>query len=144
MVEKLKRMTHEEIMAKIEKDKLERRISIFSLLENNAILDEDGYPTKAACDVIRLWHWSDPKGWFRFINSVWHLKSFGWDEGEEPHDWKPDTVTYRYHLSTAGWSGNEAVIRAMEENVDLWEYNWVQSRRGGHYIFELRDYAEED
>jgi hypothetical protein len=24
----------------------------------------------------------------------------------------------------------------------MWHLNWVQSRRGGHYIFELKDFDE--
>jgi hypothetical protein len=44
---------------------------------------------------------------------------------------------HRYYISTAGWSGNESIIYAMQENNLMWSLNWVQSRRGGHYIFEL-------
>lgn len=132
----------EQIDAKLEKDKAETKAAIFNLIEHNPMLDDDGYPTQAALDVIEMWHWSDAKGWFTFIKSLWHLKSFGWTEGIEDHDWKPDGKTYKYHISTAGWSGNESIIRAMERNYMLWEFNWEQSRRGGHYIFELRDYAD--
>ena len=139
----MKRLLLEELTAKLEKDKTESKTAIFHLMETNPMLDDDGYPTQVALDIIQLWHWTDPKGWFKFIESLWHLKSFGWSEGELPHDWKPDTMSYQYHLSTAGWSGNEAIIRAMEENCDMWESNWVQSRRGGHYIFELRDFDDE-
>lgn len=137
------RPTMEELTAKLEKDKAEAKAAIFHLIETNRMLDDDGYPTAAALDVVRLWHWTDAKGWFKFIESLWHLKSFGWSEGELPHDWEPDTMSYQYHISTAGWSGNEAIIRAMEENRDMWELNWVQSRRGGHYIFELRNFDDE-
>lgn len=144
MTERRKRPSIDEIMAIMEKDKEERKTSIFHLMSTNPMLDEDGYPTQAALDIVEMWHWSDPKGWFKFIESLWAMKYFGWAEGETPHDWKPNTVTYIYEISTAGWSGNEAIIRAMQENVDSWEFNWVQSRRGGHYIFELRDYGEDD
>ena len=144
MVEKFKMPSVEELMMKMEKDIAESKTAIFHLMSTNPMLDEDGYPTQAALDIIQLWHWSDPKGWFAFIKSLWAMKSFGWSEGEAPHDWKPNTVTYLYEISTAGWSGNEAIITAMEENIDLWHFNWVQSRRGGHYIFELRDYGDEE
>jgi hypothetical protein len=43
----------------------------------------------------------------------------------------------RFDISTAGWSGNESLIRAMEKNSFMWATTWVQSRRGGHYIFEI-------
>lgn len=47
-----------------------------------------------------------------------------------------DRPIIRYTFSTGGWSGNEDLIRAMEQNWMIWSLTWVQSRRGGHYIFE--------
>jgi hypothetical protein len=91
---------------------------------------------------VRIWHWSDSKGWFDFIKSIWHFASWGWSEGEADHDWRKDEKVYQYHISTAGWSGNESIIREMEQNSMMWHLTWVQSRRGGHYIFELRDNDE--
>ena len=143
MIEKYKRPTMEELTAKLEKDKLEAKTAILHLIETNKMMDEDGYPSDAALDIIQLWHWSDPKGWFKFIESIWHLKSWGWTEGKKPDDWEQGKLVYRYDISTAGWSGNESIIRAMEKNDMMWHFNWVQSRRGGHYIFELRDFEDE-
>ena len=104
---------------------------------DNDMLDEDGYPTDDALILIQNWHWSDDKGWFEFINSIWYLKSWGWHEGE-CEDYGGE-MSYRYHISTGGWSGNEDIIRAMQDTQMLWATTWVQSRRGGHYIFELRN-----
>lgn len=98
--------------------------------------DEDGYPTEAAIEIIENWPYDDIKGWFDFIGSIWHLKDWGWTEVEEKHDYL-DKMVHRYYISTAGWSGNESLIRAMENNKFFcWTLTWVQSRRGGHYIFE--------
>lgn len=105
------------------------------------VLDEDGYPTDYALDLIEMWHWSNPKGWFDFINSIWHLKGWGWNESEIIDEVSGKEV-HSYDISTAGWSGNESIIKAMERNGMMWHLNWVQSRRGGHYIFQLRDIAE--
>lgn len=102
------------------------------------LLDEDGYPTEYALDLIEKWHFTDDKGWFEFIKELWHLRSWGWSEGEEPPGWNNNEKIYQYDISTAGWSGNESIIRAMERNTMLWHLTWVQSRRGGHYIFQLR------
>ena len=143
MVEKFKLPSMEELREKMERDKEESKTAIFHLMSTNPMLDEDGYPTQAALDIIQLWHWTDPKGWFKFIESLWAIKSFGWSEGETRHDYYKDKIVYLYEISTAGWSGNEAIIRAMEQNVDMWEMNWVQSRRGGHYIFELKDFGDD-
>lgn len=130
----------EELNAKMEKDIEDSKSAIFNLIQHNELLDEDGYPTDAALDIIQLWHWSDAKGWFRFIESIWHLKSWGWSEGTQPDELYPEEWVYLYNISTAGWSGNEAIIGAMQKNRMLWHLNWVQSRRGGHYIFELKDF----
>jgi hypothetical protein len=102
------------------------------------MFDEDGYPTDDALFLVEKWHWSEEKGWFDFIKSIWHMVSYSWNEGYEPNEWKNGELSYRYYISTIGWSGNEAIIRAMEKNDMLWFFTWVQSRRGGHYIFELR------
>ncbi len=102
-------------------------------------LDEDGYPTDVALDRIKYWPYNDPKGWFEFIFSIWHFGPWGWKEKDEPHDWKENTMVHRYYISTSGWSGNEDIIRAMQQNHVLWSDTWVQSRCGGHYIFEMKD-----
>jgi hypothetical protein len=109
-------------------------------------LDDDGYPTDDALFLIENWHWSDSKGWFEFIKSIWWARDWGWTEGEEPHDWDENKKVYRYNISTGGWSGNENIIRAMEKNGGgfFWHLNWVQSRRGGHYIFERKDFDDEE
>jgi hypothetical protein len=59
------------------------------------------------------------------------MSSWGW------HELKEDDRT-TYSISTAGWSGNEGIIKAMQGNI-LWSLFWVSSRRGGHYEFEVRD-----
>lgn len=133
----------EELHRKLEEDKLKAKLRVEELLKED-LLDEDGYPTEAALEIVELWHWSDTKGWFEFIKSIWHLASWGWSEGlEPPEGWNQDKHTYQYHISTAGWSGNESIIRAMQANEMMWHLNWVQSRRGGHYIFELREFEDD-
>ena len=101
----------------------------------NKYLDEDGYPTEEALIEIENWSYNDPKGWFKFIENIWHLRSWGWSEVRKAYLDSPDKI--EYHISTAGWSGNEDIIRAMQENNILWSDTWVQSRRGGHYILSL-------
>lgn len=103
----------------------------------NEYLDEDGYPTEEALIEIENWSYNDPKGWFKFIENIWHLRSWGWSEVRKAYLDSPDKI--EYHISTAGWSGNEDIIRAMQENNILWSDTWVQTRRGGHYIFEIKD-----
>lgn len=117
------------------------------LLDKGDFLDDDGYPTDDALEIIKLWHWDDARGWFKFIESLWAYHDWGWKEKDEPHEWEDlkqykDKTVHRYYISTAGWSGNESIIRAMQKNDFMWHLNWVQSRRGGHYIFELREFDD--
>lgn len=139
--------THEEMMARIRRD-YEQSIAdwkeYYCSKQDFDFLDEDGYPTENALELIEKWHFFDAKGWFDFIEKLWHFGDWGWSEKDEPHAWKENTLVHRFHISTGGWSGNESIIRAMEKNGMMWHLNWVQSRRGGHYIFELKEFNDEN
>ena len=116
---------------------------MISELMQNELLDEDGYPTDDALEIVRLWHWNDPRGWFDFIKSIWYFSSWGWHEGEADHEYKKGEKVYRYNISTAGWSGNESIIDIMQSTEMMWHLNWVSSRRGGHYVFELHEFKDD-
>ena len=137
----VKRYNKEEIDNQIEADKADAKSRIDGLLCED-MLDEDGYPSEAALEIVRIWHWTDAKGWFEFIKSIWHLASWGWHEGEAIDEISSEKV-WQYNISTAGWSGNESIIREMQKNAFMWHLNWVQSRRGGHYIFELKEFTDD-
>lgn len=110
--------------------------------EFNQYLHEDGYPTEEALmktEVCNCTTDEDFVTFFEFLESLWHLKSWGWyseefNEGERKG--------LRYCLSTAGWSGNESLIGAFQRNEYLWCETWVCSRKGAHYEFEF--YFEEE
>jgi hypothetical protein len=108
------------------------------IIRTRVLIDEDGYPTKWAGLVIRLWPFDQPTEWFEFIHDLWYLKSWGWHEKITRREIFDDEEVRQYHISTAGWSGNEYLIEQMEKNWMLWGNTWVQSRRGGHYIFEVQ------
>ena len=108
-------------------------------LADQDLLDDDGYPTEISLNAIRDWHWSDADGWFEFIKSVWWMPTWGWDDKTESDEFDSDKIVRRIYMSTGGWSGNESCIRAMQDNHMMWHLNWLQSRRGGHYTFQLRD-----
>lgn len=137
----------EAAMQELEQDIAKNKRIIFDLIEHNELQDDDGYPTEAALKAIEIWHWDDAKGWFKFIEDLWAYRSWGWKEVDGPHEWSDleqykDKVVHRYYISTAGWSGNESIIGAMQDNSMMWHLNWVESRRGGHYIFELKEFDE--
>ena len=111
---------------------------------NQDFLDEDGYPTDHALELIENWPFRDARGCFEFVKDLWYSADYGWRETDEPHEIWPERMVHRYYISTCGWSGNESIIRALENNKNwIWTLNWVQSRRGGHYIFELKEFNDE-
>ena len=140
----------DEMMQKVEKEIAEKKARVKFLLGDGDFLDEDGYPTEQALEIVEKWHWDDISGWFKFIEGLWAYHDFGWDEKDELHEWSDkltkykDRIVHRYYISTAGWSGNESIIHAMQRNEMMWHLNWVQSRRGGHYIFEEYHLASDD
>ncbi len=131
-----------ELHRKLEEDKAIAKEHIANLMDEPH-LDEDGYPTEAALEIVRICHWSDSRGWFEFIKSIWYMSSWGWSESDADHEYIKDSKVHVYNISTAGWSGNESIIREMQNSNMMWHLNWVQSRRGGHYIFELREFKDE-
>lgn len=106
-------------------------------------LDEDGYPTEAALEKIEKWDYKD--GWtelLAFVRGLWVHRKYCWSMEKNVTTF--DTPNYKivvdvYHMSTAGWSGNESIIRALEKNWMFWTFCWEQSKRGGHYIFHVKN-----
>lgn len=105
-------------------------------------LDEDGYPTEEALDKIARWPYTD--GWtelLAFVRELWAYNEF-WRE--EKNVTTIDMPNYKivadvYKVSTAGWSGNESIISALQKNWLFWMFCWEQSNRGGHYIFHVKN-----
>jgi hypothetical protein len=66
-----------------------------------------------------------------FIEQIWWASEWGYClKGKR---------VKRLYLSTGGWSGNEEIISALHDNFMFWSMCWKQSRRGGHYIFEIKE-----
>lgn len=125
-------------MKMVEEKLFTSKMMIDTLMQND-MLDDDCYPTEDALTIIREWTFQMPsRELFEFIKSIWWMADWGWKECEVI-DEKTGETNYCYYISTGGWSGNEGIIEAMQENkYFFWYQHWVQSRRGGHYIFELR------
>lgn len=120
---------------KLQKMQFELQLEYFK--EHCEATDEDGYPTQDALNLIENWHYTDPVNWFEFIHSIWYISDWGWSSDVIDHRWKEGTKVLEFQMSTAGWSGNESLIKAMEKNKMLWYLTWQESKRGGHYIFEV-------
>ena len=96
-------------------------------------MDIDGYPDEEELKKIETWDWHDPSGLLEFVHDRWKYADRGY--------WSQDGNLYS--ISTAGWSGNEDLLAALERNTFFWMFNWMSSRRGGHYEFEVKDFKEE-
>lgn len=106
--------------------------------KNNLILHpefDSGYPTESTLEIIKNWPFKD-KSSFRdlleYVREAWQYPNY--------FEIKPDLANglIQYHISCGGWSGNEDLICALMNNNIFWALCWVQSRRGGHYIFEIK------
>ncbi len=104
--------------------------------------DAEGYPTEETLKTIR--EWPSGRGWafldlMEYVRRVWKYGEPYFNSQDTVDDLFPDTPTKRYAISTGGWSGNEDIIGALKENRLFWAMCWMEERRGGHYIFELRE-----
>lgn len=99
--------------------------------------DSDGYPTEESLERIEKWPHEDHAGLMAFAESIWRYADWGWRRTETTDELMKMPII-AYDLSTGGWSGNESIIAAMKLNQFFWMFCWVQSRRGGHYIFHLK------
>jgi len=83
------------------------------------------YPHEADLKLIADWPHTDLMGLFAFIEERW----------EYPEYWHVRGRTIRF--STGGWSGNESLVGALQDNRMAWVLCWQSSKRGGHFVFEI-------
>ena len=100
-------------------------------------MNSSSYPAEEDLKRIEQWPYGDLLGLMEFVKSLWWMPDWGWRQQEkyDPTD-QPCTA---FTISTGGWSGNESLIEAMRANHIFWSLCWVQSRRGGHFLFEVKE-----
>lgn len=92
------------------------------------------YPTDVELKTVETWEFKEPGSFTSFMQYVrsighyWPNGILGWTQAGRT-----------YSIATGGWSGNEDIIEAMQRNDTFWTVCWLQSRRGGHFMFELPD-----
>lgn len=94
----------------------------------------DGYPTEQTLSIIRDWpveNFYMVRDLHSYCRDAWHWGESMWGNrrGETRNGEKWIAA------STGGWSGNELIIGALEENLIFWTLSWLESSRGGHYKF---------
>lgn len=103
---------------------------LHGLLTNRS---DNGYPTEEFLEWIRNYDIINGSGfeYLQVILSEW------W-----PYEDGAYTIQRKYrgerkvYVHTWGWSGNESMIAAMQENKHLfWTVHYFAHQRGGHYTF---------
>jgi len=92
---------------------------------------EGNYPSDENLEILRKWSHDDIMGMMEFVEDLWRYPEWGFTRHEEQNE-------YIFELHTGGWSGNEELLSALQENGVFWSLCWEQSRRGGHHIFKVR------
>ena len=106
-------------------------------MEEDFELEEDGYPTEETLEEISNWQISkDFHELMYFVQDQWH-----WGESqysEKVTESFDDNKEVTYCFLTGGWSGNESIIEALEQNFVFWSLHWHSSKRGGKYKFKIK------
>ena len=91
------------------------------------------YPTDKDLKYIQdfVWKNNNLPELIEFLESIWWMPDWGFHLNRKYKGYQT------LYISTGGWSGNESIISEMESNFYI-RYFWVQSRRGGHYIYKFK------
>ena len=102
--------------------------------------DRDGYPTEETLSTIREWPidaLADTAAAMDFAGRAWaYPKCWECVEKWTDPDWSSHMMRV-YRFSTAGWSGNESIVEAIEANVMLQTLGAWSWQRGGHYEYRF-------
>jgi hypothetical protein len=103
---------------------------------NDPVLADDGCPSEAELRRVAQWPIYGPRdirNLLGYVQQRWTYSSY----------FEPISLgEQEFTVSTAGWSGNETLMEALEENFIFWATCWVSSRRGGHYVFSIPSLPE--
>jgi len=98
------------------------------------------YPTPETLKEIACWPMGDYSAMMDYVRAAWadagkfegpkYVPPPGIVETERVEaDW--------YRLATGGWSGNENIVSAMQDNLMFWAIAWEASFRGGLTILRI-------
>ena len=99
--------------------------------------DSDGYPTDESCESIakaEVKSYADCEALLQVVQAAWtYPDRFG---NHTAVDCLQRPIR-EWSVSTGGWSGNESLVFALQQNAFFWALCWHQSTRGGHYLFHI-------
>lgn len=75
-----------------------------------------------------LWQ-KDIMSFINMLRDNWHFADMGYFRVSGKR-------VLKLELHTAGWSGNESIISALQRNM-FWVVCWQRTERGGHYYFKI-------
>lgn len=97
------------------------------------LIDDEGQPSEQFLDWI--------KNYDIVKNGVDNLLSVifeNWMYKDQAYKYKRIYKGFRIlELHTIGWSSNEAIIDALEQNNIFFLAYWFKSEKGGHYYFKI-------
>jgi len=100
------------------------------------VLAADGYPSEVELQRIR--DWSLEAGWrelMDYVQARWAYAEHGY--------WRQRGDCFE--LSTAGWSGNEDMIGALQQAYSgvFWAVCFRAQHRGGHYVLDVQRFGSD-
>lgn len=84
------------------------------------------YPNEESLDKIRKWQVltdDDYIAIMEYARDLWYYPDMFRNDGK------------KYTLTTCGWSGNEEVIGALNDNIYVRMSYWYSSTRGGVHVY---------
>ncbi len=104
------------------------------------LLDENGYPTEEVLSFLRGYY---PSPSFNILSFVIFIRDCIWnnDCGRFELSKRKRSGIYALTAMTGGWSGNEDIIRAIQDNRNIAfnaMFRHIAWKFGGYYKYEIR------
>ena len=102
-------------------------------IADDPMLGDNGYPHEDELRRIREWPWEGGfRGLMEYVRLRWAYADNGyWTQQGD-----------RFRIATAGWSGNESLIGAMEDNWMFQSLCAVSWHKGGLYIYDVQEWDD--
>ena len=109
---------------------------------DDPMFDEHGYPLKDTLDEIALW--PKERGWHNlmdFVGRAWKRAKERDGDGGAFIPMHTAETTNVWLAAPGGWTGNEDIIAALQENTAFWGECFIEAPRGprpAYYKFAVQ------